>query len=149
LRADQVQLGKRSVPSNHGFLTQCARDFTSQERNVVHISALFPDSKSKQGNNIMKPAMIVLAAALVVAGPSAFAQSGGGSAGGGSAGGPAASTVTTGSTTGGSAGSSTTGTGTGGINNGAGSISAGRNSAQNPSGNSYINPPPGTATNPR
>jgi hypothetical protein len=129
---------------------------TSQDRNVVHVRALFPDSKSKQGNDIMKPAMIVLAAALVVAGPFVFAQSSGGSAGGGSsgAGGPAASTgaagsTTSGSTTGGTAGSGTTGTGIGGINNGAGSISAGRNSAQNPSGNSYINPPPGTATNPR
>jgi hypothetical protein len=103
---------------------------------------------------MMKPAMIALAAALVVAGPFAFAQSGGGSSG---AGGPAASTGATGSATsestpGSAAGSSTIGTGTGntgGVSNDAGSLSAGRNSAQNPSGNSYINPPPGTAANPR
>jgi hypothetical protein len=96
----------------------------------------------------MKPAMIALAAALAVAGPFASAQSSvGGSPGGISTGGPAASTTTTGS----AAGSTTTGMGagggrTGGLSNEAGSISAGQNSNLNPSGNSYINPPPGAAS---
>jgi hypothetical protein len=80
----------------------------------------------------MKLATIILAAALAAAGPFAFAQSG---ASGSSPGSTAAGAPATSGTVGSSAGGSTTGA--------AGSIAAGRNSAQNPSGNSYIVPPPG------
>jgi hypothetical protein len=85
----------------------------------------------------MKPAIIILAAALAVAGPFAFAQSAP----------PAPGAPATGATVGvspstGAAGTATGGTGS--ISNGAGSIAAGRNSAANPSGNSQITPPPGS-----
>jgi hypothetical protein len=80
----------------------------------------------------MKLATIILAVALAAAGPFAFAQSG---ASGSSPGSTAAGAPATSGTVGSSAGGSTT--------SAAGSIAAGRNSAQNPSGNSYIVPPPG------
>jgi hypothetical protein len=94
----------------------------------------------------MKLATIILAATLAASGSFAFAQGG---AGGGTAGGPSSSgTVGSSagsSSTGGTSGSTAGGSNTGGVSNGAGSFSAGQNSIQNPSGNSYINPPAGTA----
>jgi hypothetical protein len=86
----------------------------------------------------MKPATIILAAALAVAGPFAFAQSAAPAPGAPATGATVGVSPSTGSTAGTATG------GTGGISNGAGSIAAGRNSAANPSGNSQITPPPGS-----
>jgi hypothetical protein len=53
--------------------------------------------------------------------------------------------VGVGVTSGSTASSTTTGMGNGGLGNEAGSIAAGANSALNPSGNTFIVPPPGEA----
>jgi hypothetical protein len=88
----------------------------------------------------MKLATLGLTTALVLSNAFAFAQSGTGSTGGAAAGGSTSSGATTGVS------GSTTGSATnGGLGNNAGSAAAGANSAVNPSGNSYLNPPPGTA----
>jgi hypothetical protein len=83
-------------------------------------------------------ARIILTAALAASSPLAFAQGSGGGAGS-SAGASAAGGASSSGTVGSSAGSSNTS----GVSNEAGSAAAGRNSMQNPSGNSYINPPAG------
>jgi len=103
------------------------------------VEALSPRS-GNEDSETMKLATIILTAALTASSSFALAQSGAGA--GGSAG--AGSTGTVGST----AGSSTSGSNTSGMSNGAGSYAAGQNSTQNPSGNSYINPPAGTAPGP-
>jgi hypothetical protein len=97
----------------------------------------------------MKLATLGLTAALVLTSSLALAQSGTGagtsSTGGAAAGGSTSGGSTTGSGTTGMNGSTTGSTANGGLGNDAGSAAAGANSAVNPSGNSYLNPPPGTA----
>jgi hypothetical protein len=95
----------------------------------------------KQKETAMKLATLGLTTALVLTNAFAFAQSGTGSTGGSAAGGTTSSGTTTGMS-----GSTTGSTANGGLGNSAGSAAAGANSAVNPSGNSYINPAPGTAT---
>jgi hypothetical protein len=93
----------------------------------------------------MKLAILGLTAALVLTNAFAFAQSGTGSTGGTAAGGTTSSGTTSSGTTTGMSGSTTGSTANGGLGNNAGSAAAGANSAVNPSGNSYLNPAPGTA----
>jgi hypothetical protein len=108
-----------------------------ERRNIPHPGHLSP---VKQKETAMKLATLGLTTALVLTNSLAFAQSGTGSTGGAAAGGSTSSGSTTGTS-----GSTTGGTASGGLGGNAGSAAAGANSAVNPSGNSYLNPPPGTA----
>lgn len=108
--------------------------------NVNRVERLSPID-NRQWESSMKVTTIGLATALMLSSAAAFAQGAGGASG---SAGSAASSGVSGTGTSTSPGvntgtGTTTGMGNNGVSNQAGSAAAGANSAQNPSGNTYLN----------